>query len=223
MWNILTNLQSRLNAKRVASPKRRRRPRFEALEQRAMMAVVDTTNFTETLLGNVGGQPTGFASGTDGSNRLFIARKAGDVHIVQNGNILTTSFSTDTVITNGECGLIGIAFDRDYVTNRYIYLFITVSSTEQQIVRYTDADNNNVADTGSRTVVMGSLPTLGTFHNGGAIGFGFDNELYWAIGDQSNNTGVDNNLTTLAAKVGRANLDGAVPNDNPHFDSARPE
>jgi hypothetical protein len=66
------------------------------------------------------------------------------------------------------------------------------------------------------------LPTNGANHDGGGLGFGNDGKLYWSIGDLGSGVGVNSDLTSLAAKVGRANRDGSLPNDNPFFDGAGP-
>lgn len=182
-------------------------------------AVVDTVNFTETpftvqSLTSV----TGMAWAPDGSNRLFLIRKGGEVRIVKNGALLAAPFASDVVYTASECGLIGIAFDPGFVTNGFVYLFMTVSAAEQQIVRYRAAEDTGV----DRTVIVPGLPTVGANHDGGGLGFGPDGMLYWSIGDLGNGTGVDADLTSLAAKVGRAHPDGSVPADNPFVDGAGP-
>ncbi|QSQ20303.1 PQQ-dependent sugar dehydrogenase [Pyxidicoccus parkwayensis] len=184
------------------------------------------TSYTSSSLS----QATGLAWAPDGSGRLFIALKTGSVRVVamKNGaletqgttsTLVTSVFATEpSVYTNSECGLIGIAFDPNYVVNRYVYVFVTVSASEQRIVRYTDANGVGTA----RTEVVKGLPTAGQNHDGGAIGFGPDGKLYWAIGDNGNGTGVNADLTSLASKVGRANLDGTPVNDNPFFDGVGP-
>lgn len=124
-----------------------------------LATLVDTTNFTETQFALVtGGDITGIAWAPDGSNRLFVTRKGGQARIVKDGVLLATPFATETVFTNSECGLIGMAFDPGFATNGYVYFFATVSSSEQQIIRYTA-----VGDTGTnRTVIVPGLPTSGT-------------------------------------------------------------
>ena len=173
---------------------------------------------------------TGMAWAPDGSGRLFVTLKSGVVRTVAMKDgvpeteagtrmLVTRVFATEpTVYTNSECGLIGIAFDPNYVVNRYVYFFVTVSASEQRIVRYTDANGTGTA----RTEVLRNLPTRGENHDGGGLGFGADGKLYWAIGDLGNGTGVDADLTSLASKVGRANLDGTPANDNPFNDGVGP-
>ncbi|MBC8001724.1 MAG: PQQ-dependent sugar dehydrogenase, partial [Opitutaceae bacterium] len=162
-------------------------------------------------------QMTGIGWAPDGSNRLFVIRKTGQVMIVQNGTVVTTPFATlGPVFTNSECGLVGFTFDPGFASNGHIYFFITVSNSEQQIHRYTASGNSGT----NRTVIKSGLPTVGNNHDGGGIGIGPDGKLYWAIGDLGNGTGVDTNLSSLAAKVGRSNRDGSLPQDNPFNDGA---
>ncbi|NOK38676.1 hypothetical protein HMI49_36335 [Corallococcus exercitus] len=173
---------------------------------------------------------TGMAWAPDGSGRLFITLKNGVVRTVAlkdgvletqpgTSTLVTRTFATEpSVYTNSECGLIGIAFDPNYVVNRYVYFFVTVSATEQRIVRYTDSNGTGIA----RTEVVTKLPTNGQNHDGGGLGFGPDGKLYWSIGDLGNGTGVDADLTSMAAKVSRANLDGTPANDNPFNDGVGP-
>lgn len=190
-----------------------------ALAGNAQAAMSDG-NFTEATFGSdVGDRVTGMAWAPDGSNRLFITCQYGAVRIIQNGILLGTPFVTFTPHTNSECGVIGLCFDPDFVTNHYVYFFVTVSSSEQRIIRLNASGNTDTYNSPADDLVSG-LPTAGNNHDGGGIGFGRDGKLYWAIGDLGNGTGVDLNLTSLAAKVGRANRDGTPCSDNPFYDGA---
>jgi glucose/arabinose dehydrogenase len=190
------------------------------MSRRAHAAVIDTANFTETTWFAAGGTRTGMAWAPDGSNRLFLLDKDGAVDIVKWGAPpAMVRFATITPIyTSSECGLVGLTFDPNFQVNHYVYFFVTVSASEQQIIRYTAA-----GDVGTdKTVILAGLPTAGANHDGGAIGFGPDGKLYWGIGDLGSGVGVNEDLTSLAAKIGRANRDGTVPNDNPFFDGSGP-
>lgn len=185
-------------------------------------AAISDTNFSDSLFvsdnGNLS-QMTGIGWAPDGSNRLFAIRKTGQVMIIANGALVATPFATlSPVFTASECGLVGFAFDPGFASNGYIYFFITVSNSEQQILRYTASGNIGTAP----VIIKSGLPTVGANHDGGGIGIGPDGKLYWAIGDLGNGTGINADLTSLAAKVGRANRDGSLPQDNPFNDGAGP-
>jgi glucose/arabinose dehydrogenase len=188
----------------------------------ASATLVDATNFTEALWTRVGGNATGMAWAPDGSNRLFAIIQAGQVLIVNWGTpptVVTTPFATiQPIHAFSEAGLVGMAFDPNFQVNQYVYFFVTVNAAEQQIIRYTAS-----GDVGTnKTVIKSALPTAGANHNGGGVGFGPDGKLYWAVGDNGLNLGVNADLSSLGAKIGRANPDGTIPADNPFHDGDGP-
>jgi glucose/arabinose dehydrogenase len=176
--------------------------------------------FTELPYLTPGGVVTSIAWAPDGSNRLFMTIKSGAVKIAQNGTILPTNFATFSPYTSSECGVLALAFDPNYISNKYVYIFYTVSSSVQRIVRMTDSGNIGT----NLTTIVDNLPTLGSNHDGGAMTIGADHNgagsyLYWGVGNNGANVGEGLNFTTLASKVGRANLDGSAPNDNPYYNA----
>src|SRR5688572_3066782 len=66
-------------------------------------------------------RPTGSAFAPDG--RLFVLEQTGRIRIVKNRQLLSTPFATFSVNTSSSRGLLGIAFDPDFTTNRYLYVF----------------------------------------------------------------------------------------------------
>ncbi|HWS25513.1 MAG TPA: PQQ-dependent sugar dehydrogenase, partial [Xanthomonadales bacterium] len=179
--------------------------------------------WTESVFSSDGSLHTGLAWAPDGSDRLFVMELSGRVRVLSGaltgGAATWSTFATMSPIhVGGESGLIGMAFDPNFASNHYVYFFVTVSTSEQQIIRY-DASGPSGA---GRSVIRDQLPTFGGDHNGGGIGFAGDGKLYWSIGDLASGIGVDADLTSLAAKVGRANRDGTLPTDNPFDDGAGP-
>ena len=178
--------------------------------------------FAETQFANTGDTITSLGWAPDGSNRLFVTLKGGAVKIVQNATLLSQNFYTFAPYTASECGVLSISFDPNYASNRFVYIFYTASASVQRIVRLTD--NNNVGQ--NLTTIIDNLPTVGANHDGGGTAIGPDHNgngsyLYWGIGNLGNSTaaGEGTNLTSLASKVGRANLDGSAPNDNPFYNA----
>ena len=193
-----------------------------ALTWTATAATVPAGFSETTLASGITGSITGMDWAPDGSNRLFVTVKNGPIRIVKNGALLATPFYTFLPFTNSECGVLSLCFDPDFLTSRRLYVFYTVDNRIQRIVSLVDSDSNDIAD-GAPVTVVDDLPTLGLNHDGGGLGIGADNKLYFAVGDLGDaRVGMNADLTSMASKVGRANLDGSVPVDNPFVDGAGP-
>jgi len=175
--------------------------------------------FTETLVANGLASPTAMEFAPDG--RLFVCQQGGQLRVIKNGVLLATPFVSLAVDSNGERGLLGIAFDPDFQTNNFIYLYYTPSASSprhNQVSRFTA--NGDVVAAGSEVVIL-SLDNLSsaTNHNGGAIHFGSDGKLYVAVGENANPPNAQT-LNNRLGKMLRINSDGSIPTDNPFFNTA---
>lgn len=165
--------------------------------------------------------PTAMAFAPDG--RLFVAQQAGALRVIDaGGNLLATPFITLTTTSVGERGLLGIAFDPNFASNGYVYLYYTVTTPtiHNRISRFTaDPGNPNQALAASEVVLMELDTVTATDHNGGAMHFGPDGKLYIAIGDSKGGpTGLNaQDLNTTHGKILRINSDGSIPTDNPFY------
>src|SRR6185437_298494 len=111
--NRLLNAFARLfrpaTVRKPARPVRRSFvPRLEFLEDRAVPTTLPT-GFQETVVASGLGNPTAMATAPDG--RIFITTQSGDLRVVENGTLLPTPFLHVNVDSNGERGLLGVAFD----------------------------------------------------------------------------------------------------------------
>lgn len=172
------------------------------------------SSFAETAVGGLS-NPTAIAVHPDG--RVFVCQQTGELRVIKNGALLPAPFITLTVNSAGERGLLGVTFDPDYETNRFVYVYYTATTPtiHNRVSRFTaDASNEDVAVAGSEFVLL-DLENLGaTNHNGGAIHFGPDGKLYIAVGENA----VTSNSQSLANRLGkilRINSDGTIPADNP--------
>jgi glucose/arabinose dehydrogenase len=175
--------------------------------------------FTETQIGGLS-DPTAMAFAPDG--RLFVCQQGGALRVVKDGALLATPFLTVTVNASGERGLLGVAFDPNFNTNRFIYVYYTATTpaVHNRVSRFTaSASNPDVVEAGSEFVLLDLENLSATNHNGGALHFGADGKLYVAVGENA----VPSNAQTLANKLGkilRLNPDGTIPPDNPFFSAA---
>src|SRR5687767_2015841 len=174
-------------------------------------------NFTETAIGGLA-SPTAMAIAPDG--RIFVCQQAGALRVIKNGALLPLPFMTLTVDPNGERGLLGIAFDPNFASNNFLYVYYTVpiEPRHNRVSRFTA--NGDVVVAGSETIILElNNLTLASNHNGGAIHFGPDGKLYIATGE---NATISNSqtLANMLGKILRINSDGSIPTDNPFFNQA---
>ena len=68
---------------------------------------------------------TAMAFAPDG--RLFVCLQSGQVRVInKDGVLLANPFVRLSVDSNGERGLLGVAFDPNFASNHYVYLYYTV-------------------------------------------------------------------------------------------------
>jgi glucose/arabinose dehydrogenase len=155
-------------------------------------------------------------------NRLFIVEQGGLIRIldVLSGAPLGTPFLDvrALVLSGGERGLLGMAFDPDYANNGRFYIHYTARSTgsiadgDIVIARYEAIPpTSNTASTAA-TILQTISHSANNNHNGGMLAFGPDDRcLYAGIGDGGGSGDPSNNgqtSTTLLGKILRLN-----PND----------
>lgn len=165
-----------------------------------------------------------FLTAPAGDSRLFVVERAGRIRIVRNGALVATPFLDIAALTttDGERGLLSMAFDPGYGTNGRFYVYYTDANGAITIARYNvSAANPDIAEA-SGTVLL-SIPH-GTFsnHNGGQLAFGPDGMLYIGTGDGGGGgdpAGNAQNTGTLLGKMLRIDVSGAsgygVPAGNP--------
>jgi glucose/arabinose dehydrogenase len=179
-------------------------------------------------------------------SRLFIVQQGGQIRILNlnTGVMNATPFLTvGNIVSGGEQGLLGLAFDPDYANNGKFYINCTApggafNAGITQIRQYQVSSNPDIADTtpsNIKTVLSFDQPQ--TNHNGGWIGFSprpnDDHNLYIATGDggaaNDQDGGVGHiepggnaqNNTTLLGKMLRIHVDPTtgtytIPADNPN-------
>ena len=182
------------------------------------------------------GQPLFVVAPPDDPNRLFIVEKTGLIKILDlaTGQVLATPFLnvSSQILTDGERGRLGLAFDPAFASNGLFYLNLINMSGDTEIRRYHVSANPNVAEPASTPILTIDQPSFSN-HKGGWIGFGPDGYLYAALGDGGSGgdpLGSGQNINSLLGKILRVDVHGddfpvdptrnyAVPADNPFVGS----
>jgi glucose/arabinose dehydrogenase len=151
-------------------------------------------------------QPTAFA--IKGAKILVTEKASGKVQVVlPDGSLRPRPFVTLKVNSDSERGVLGIALDPSFSTNRFVYIYYT---TGPGALGYTGSPKNRVSRFSStapglvgfgETIIIDNIPSDAGNHNGGDIQFGFDGMLYVAVGDGGQFHGDAQTLNTLRGKM----------------------
>jgi glucose/arabinose dehydrogenase len=175
-----------------------------------------------------------FLTAPEDDPRLFVTERPGRVRVIRDGRVLRRPFldiSAD-VTTDGEGGLLSIAFAPDYESSGRFYVYYVDRQGRIRIdgMRVDPGDPDR-ADPGSRVSIIEVAHTESN-HKGGQLQFGPDGLLYAGFGDGGGQGDPERNGQDLGELLGKlVRLDPRpgggydVPEDNPFVDrtGARPE
>ena len=171
--------------------------------------------------------PTFLTHAPDGSERLFVLEQGGRILVTPDTKVTSSAKVfldiRTKVYAGGERGLLGLAFDPDYRTNGWFYIYYSVRNPHRSIVaRYkvssTDPDK---ADPKSEVILLVVAQPYGN-HNSGMLAFGKDKMLYIGLGDGGSGGDPKNNGQNTATLLGsilridpRGKTGYSIPKDNP--------
>src|SRR5512140_376814 len=159
-------------------------------------------------------QPVFVTHAGDSSNRLFVVQQTGQIRLFKNGGLLAAHFLDVSGVSGfthaaSEQGLLGLAFDPNYATNRRFYVTYTITTGNAtfpyavRLVRYQASSTNPDAANPASAFVILTIAKKYTNHNGGMIGFGRDGYFYWGTGDGGSGGDPDNNAQNLHSLLGK--------------------
>jgi len=188
---------------------------LEPLEPRRLLANLPA-GFVESTVASGFNGPTAMAFAPDG--RLFVAEQSGALKVVKHGSVLPTPFVKLRVDARSERGLLGVAFDPNFVTNGFVYVYYTVPGStgvaaHNRVSRFTASGDIAAKRSEQILLDLDDLTSAGN-HNGGALAFGPDGKLYIGVGENNDGSNAQS-FGNLLGKVLRINPDGTIPNDNP--------
>jgi hypothetical protein len=118
--------------------------------------------------------------------RLFVVEREGRIRVMVGGRKLRRPFLRipGGVSTDGERGLLSMAFHPGYERNRLFYVFYTDDGGDLRIDEFRSARrSSNRAKRGSGRRVLQIEHSSASNHNGGQLQFGPDGLLYISTGD----------------------------------------
>lgn len=190
--------------------------------------------FTDTLVASVG-DPTAIAFLPDG--RMLVTSQNGMIRIFDGTALLSTPALDlrSRVCSSSERGLLGIAVDPGFQSNRRIYVYYThpgngscggasLAGPWNRVSRFTFTSNATI-DPASELVLLDGIWSYGGNHNAGDLAIGGDGILYVSTGDGGTDyggsgSGGANDAARerhhLLGKILRIGLDGSVAGGNPY-------
>ncbi|WP_082591481.1 sorbosone dehydrogenase family protein [Duganella sp. Root198D2] len=167
-----------------------------------------------------------------GDTRRFIVERPGRIRILaSDGSLRATPFLdlTGLLSTDGEGGLLSMAFHPGYAQNGRFFIYYTDKFSNIAIDEVKVSANADIADAGTlKRIITIPHPTY-TNHYGGMLAFGADGYLYAGTGDgggAGDPGGNAQNLDSLLGKLLRLKVDDVVaplynvPSDNPFVGQA---
>src|SRR5262245_61731528 len=124
----------------------------------------------------------------DGSDRVFVVEQSGRILVFSNDSAAASArvfldIRDRVTASDGELGLLGLAFAPDYAQSGVFYVdYTTANPLQTRVARYRVTNDPDVADRASEQIVLTVAQPFSN-HNGGMLAFGPDGMLYIALGD----------------------------------------
>ncbi|HET8777678.1 MAG TPA: PQQ-dependent sugar dehydrogenase, partial [Candidatus Limnocylindria bacterium] len=153
--------------------------------------------------------PVGIVNAGDGSGRLFILEKRGTVRVfaggaLQAGTFLDLRAAIGGITTDGERGLLGLAFDPAFETNRTLFTYYTDGGGDIVIGQLTANAAGTSVDAATLQPILRIEHSARSNHNGGQLLFGPDGFLYAFVGDGGGGGDPDENAQNPDSLLGKA-------------------
>jgi len=145
---------------------------------------------------------------------MLATERAGRINAIIGGNRIVMAAPSDVVVAS-EGGMLGLAIDPGFATNRRIYTCFMSNisgSLDERVVRWV-VDPTFVSLSGRTDIVTG-IPMSSGRHSGCRLRFGPDAALWITTGDAAR-TDTAQNPISLGGKILRVNTDGSPATGNP--------
>ncbi|MDP2659993.1 MAG: PQQ-dependent sugar dehydrogenase [Dehalococcoidia bacterium] len=147
--------------------------------------------------------------------RIFLTERPGRIRVVKDGQLQAAPWMTLTVAETGEGGLLGLALDKQFAQNGFIYVAYTYRNQGGNLLnRLVRLHEDPATGKGAQDQVLLDGVAGGQNHDGGRVKIGPDGKLYWTMGETFSGS-LAQDLKSLNGKILRLNTDGSIPADNP--------
>jgi glucose/arabinose dehydrogenase len=134
--------------------------------------------------------------------RLYVVEQPGRILVLDRGKLRPEPFLDirRLVRSGGEQGLLSVAFDPAYATNRRFYVDYTDRSGDTRVVEYRSDGTRAIAGS-ARQLLFVDQPYPN--HNGGQLVFGPDKALWVGMGDGGSGGDPENRAQNPSAQLGK--------------------
>lgn len=168
--------------------------------------------------------PWGLAFLPDG--RMLVTERPGRVRVVaSDGQVSPPLAGAPKPYVGGQAGLLDIALDREFASNRLVYLCFTSERGGNAAVARARFADGQPARLDDMQIIFRQQGPGGSNNHGCRIAQADDATLFVSLGDHFGPRVEAQNLANHNGKIVRINPDGSVPKDSPFVDraGAKPE
>jgi uncharacterized repeat protein (TIGR03806 family) len=170
-----------------------------------------------------------FISPVPGEPSLVVVRQSGTLEAFEDDNASSEAKVvldlSERILFAGEQGLLGLAFDPDFVSNRFLYVHYSMNNPRRSVIaRFSWEPGSDEVDPDSEKIILEVEQPFAN-HNGGMLAFGPDDMLYIALGDGGSGGDPQNNAQNTQNLLGtilridihpaEPGLPYSIPLDNP--------
>lgn len=143
------------------------------------------------------------------SGEVLVTERPGRLLIIGKDRIV---IEIDGVEHRGEGGLLGMALHPDYISNNWIYLYLT-SKEGNKIINRVERYKLQNHILSERKIIINDIPGA-NYHDGGRIEFGPDGYLYVSTGDAGDSAKAQDK-NSFNGTILRVTDEGLIPVSNP--------